>query len=160
MKYTDQYGNSVHVQAPVAMEAAVQNPYPVTENFVPSDPVVVQQESMESLRSNPVIQQLVEERVALLETRIKNELQQGNVLRKESGRYNTADTPCGPVHPRWPNESCPVGVGRKRPAFGDLTMGQFVLGFLNNIMDTQHPDLAKHMMVELNETIKLAENLS
>ena len=91
---------------------------------------------------------------------MKNELQQGNVLRKKSGRYNAADTPCRPVHTRWQNESCPVGAGRKRPAFDDLTMGQFVIGFLNNIMDTQHQDLSRHMMVELNETIKLTENWS
>ena len=149
----------MNVQATVQRDPVVQNTFPVAESVV-AEPMVVQQQSMESLRSNPVIQQLVEERVALLETRMKNELQQGNVLRKKSGRYNTADTPCGPVHTQWPNESCPVGAGRKHSAFDDLTMGQFVIGFLNNIMDTQHQELARHMMVELKETIKLAENLS
>ena len=127
IKYTDQYGNLVQVQAPIQREPIVQNTPPVSEQVV-VEPMAVQQQSMESLRSNPVIQQLVEERVALLETRMKNELQQGNVLRKKSGRYNTADTPCGPVHTRWPNESCPVGAGRKRPSFDDLSMGQFARG--------------------------------
>ena len=159
IKYTDQYGNLVQVQAPVQRDPVVHNTLPVSEHVV-AKPMMVQQQSMESLRSNPVIQQLVEERVALLETRMKNELQQGHALRKKSGRYNTADTPCGPIHTRWPNESCPVGAGRKRPSFDDLFMGQFVIGFLNNIMDTQHQELARHMMVELNEAIKLAENLS
>ena len=159
IKYTDQYGNLVQVQAPVQRDPVVHNTLPVSEHVV-AKPMMVQQQSTESLRSNPVIQQLVEERVALLETRMKNELQQGHVLRKKSGRYNTADTPCGPIHTRWPNESCPVGAGRKHPSLDDLFMGQFVIGFLNNIMDTQHQELARHMMVELNETIKLAENLS
>ena len=61
MNYTDQYGNPVHIQAHVQMEATTQNTYPVGENLVNTDPVVVQQ----ILWMNPVIQQLVEERVAL-----------------------------------------------------------------------------------------------
>ena len=77
-----------------------------------------------------------------------------------SGRYNTADTPCSLAHTRWPNESCLVGAGRKRLAYDDLTMGQFVTGFFNNIMETQSPELSKCMLTELSETIKLAENLS
>ena len=81
----------------------MQNTLPATETVI-SEPMVVQQKSMETLRSNPF-----EERVTLLDTHMKNELQQGNVLRKKSGRYNTADTPCGPVHTWWPNESCPGG---------------------------------------------------
>ena len=83
---------------------------------------------------------------------MKNELQQGNMLRKNSGRYNTADT--------GGQMNLPSGAGRKRPSFDDLSMGQFVIGFLNNIMDTQYQELVRHMMVELNKTIKLAENLS
>ena len=137
LNYTDQYGNPVQIQAPVQADTVNQVTY--TEAGTATNPLVVQQQSIESLRSNPIIQQLVEERVALLETRMKTELSQGNVLRKKSGRYNTADTPCRPTHTRWPNESCLVGTNRKRPAYDDLTMGQFVIGFLNNVMDTQDP---------------------
>ena len=158
LSFTDQYGNPVQVQAPVQAEMASQITY--ADAGTANNPLVVQQQSIESLRNNPIIQQLVEERVALLETRMKTELSQGNVLRKKSGRYNTADTPCGPTHMRWPNESCLVGTNRKRPAYDDLTMGQFVIGFLNNVRDTQDPQVARCMLTELNETIKLAENLS
>ena len=113
LSYTDQYGNPVQIQAPVQMEVVNQGTYPVSESLAVSGTGTLQQQSIESLCSNPVIQQLVEECVALLETHMKTELHQGNVLRKKSGRYNTADTPCGPAHTRWPNESYPVGVNRK-----------------------------------------------
>ena len=86
--------------------------------------------TLEALKANPFIQQLVEERVAVLESRMRSELQQGSTHRKKSGRYNAADTPCGASHLRWPNESCPVGINRKRAIYDDLTLGQFVVGFL------------------------------
>ena len=63
IKYTDQYDNLVQVQAPVQRDPVVHNTLPVSEHVV-AEPMVVQQQSMESLRSNPVIQQLVEERAA------------------------------------------------------------------------------------------------
>ena len=91
---------------------------------------------------------------------MKTELHQGNVLRKKSGRYNNADTPCGPAYTCWPNELCLVGTNRKRPACDDLSMGQFVIGFVNNIMEMQSAELSKFMLTELTETVKLAENLS
>ena len=82
------------------------------------------------------------------------------MLRKKSGRYNTAYTPCGPAHTRWPNELCLVGTKRKRPAYDDLSLGQFIIGFVNNIMEIQSAELSKCMFVELSETMKLAQNLS
>ena len=69
--------------------------------------------NMDLLRANPVIQRLVEERVSLLEARMKSEFSQGNAgNRKKSGCFNTTETPCAPVFRRWPNESCPTGANR------------------------------------------------
>ena len=78
-------------------------------------------QSIEALRANPFKQQLVEERVAVLESRMKSELQQGNQQRKKSGRYNIADTPHCASHLRWPNESYLAGSQRKRTAYDDMT---------------------------------------
>ena len=91
---------------------------------------------------------------------MKTELQHGNVMRENYRRYNVADMLCWSAHTRWPNKSCPVGVGRKIPPFDYLTLGQFVIGFLNNVMNTKHPELARNMLIQLNEMVKLAENLS
>ena len=92
---------------------------------------------------------------------MKTELGQGNnINRKKSGRHNTTDMPCAPVFRRWPNESCPMGATRKRTAYDDLSLGQFVVGFLTNILDTQNSEMSHHMLVELLETVKLSENLS
>ena len=66
-----------------------------------------------ALRANLFVQQLVEERVTVLESRMKSELQQGNQLRKKSGRYNVADMPHCTPHLRWPNESYLAGSQRK-----------------------------------------------
>ena len=46
IKYTDQYGNLVQVQAPVQRDPVVQNTLPVSEHVV-AEPMVVQQQSME-----------------------------------------------------------------------------------------------------------------
>ena len=68
---------------------------------------------------------------------MKTELGQGsNINRKKSGHYNTTDMLCTPVFRRWPNELCPTGTTRKCTAYDDLSLGQFVMGFLTNILDT------------------------
>ena len=108
--------------------------------------------TLEALKANPFIQQLVEERVAVLESCMKSELQQGSTQRKKSGRYSIADTPCGASHLRWPNESSPVGINRKRAIYDDLTLGQFVVGFLANVLGTPHQDTCRNMIHELMET--------
>ena len=93
LNYTDQYGNAVQIQAPVQADMVNQATY--TEAGTATNPLVVQQQSIESLRSNPIIQQLVEERVALLEKRMKTELSQGNVLRKNQGGITLLTPPAG-----------------------------------------------------------------
>ena len=51
-------------------------------------------------------------------------------------------------------------MSRKRTIYDDLTLGQFVVGFLANVLGTPHQDTCRNMIHELMETIKLAENLS
>ena len=118
-------------------------------------------QSIDFLRANPYIQRMVEERVSVLEARMKSEMAQGNnSSRKKSGRYNISETSCAPVHLRWPKESCLTGATRKRTAYDDLTLGQFVVGFLNNVLDTANPQVARATLTELSETVTLSENLS
>ena len=78
--------------------------------------------TLDALRSNPMIQQLVEE--------------------------------C------WPNEVCVIGTVRKRATFDKLSLGQFVIGFVTNVFDTHHVETQWNMLNELEETAKLAENIS
>ena len=106
---------------------------PVTERPTTVDMGTTQM--MDMLRSNPLIQQMVEERMAILETKMKIELQRGMSHRRKSNRYNVLDTHSTP-HLRWPNESCVIGTATKRGNFDELTLGQFVIGFINNVLDT------------------------
>ena len=42
----------------------------------------------------------------------------------------------------------------------EFSWGQFIIVFVNNVMDTQHIPTMKNMLTELVETVKLAENIS
>ena len=153
LQHTD-LGNLVQVFAPVAGPerdlARFVTPDISRENIIPP--------GIDILRANPYIQQLVEQWVSLLEAKMKNELTQGNNCKK-NGRYNTADNSCSPPHLKWPNESCLMGSVRKQTAYDDLTLGQFVVGFVSN-PETNSLDVRRSMLAELVETVKLAENLS
>ena len=161
LQHTHQFGNPVQVFAPVKNNIMHAGPEGDLAAFVPPE---ISRENiippgMDILRANPYIQQLVEQRISLLEAKMKNELTQGN-NRKKSGRYNTADTSCAPPHQKWPNESCLTGSVCKQTAYDDLTLGQFVVGFVSNVLETSSPDVRRSMLAELVETVKLAENLS
>ena len=160
---TDQFGNPVQIKG---IGPTVHNTQPITVTRQ-AEPLFTQPQgetptqTIDFLRANPYIQRMVEERVSVLEARMKSEMAQGNnSSRKKSGRYNISETSCAPVHLRWPNESCLTGATRKRTAYDDLTLGQFVVGFLNNVLDTANPQVARAMLTELAETVKLSENLS
>ena len=63
-------------------------------------------------------------------------------------------------HLRWPNESCLTRAAQKKTPFDNLSFCQFVIGYVQNTLDTSHQDTSRHMLTELVETAKLAENLS
>ena len=42
----------------------------------------------------------------------------------------------------------------------NFTLGQFVVGFVSKVLDTANTDIAKNMLLDLVETVKLAESLS
>ena len=158
-QHVDQFGIPVRVQGVVNQGQSTRDTRVQGIERISADNTG-QSMTLEALRSNPIIQQLVEERVAVMESRMRTELQQGVYKRKKSGRYNTSETPHGTPHLRWPNESCLTGPTRKRVPFDDLTLGQFVIGFVTNALDTQHPSLMRNMLLEMVETIKVAENIS
>ena len=112
---------------------------PVTEHTVTTD--MGSAPTMDMLRSNPLIQQMMEERMAM------------PCHRKSGTRYNVSDTLHAMPHLRWPNESCVIGTARKRATFDELTLGQFVIGFINNVLDTQHVPTMRSMLNELAENI-------
>ena len=128
LMHTDQFGNPVRIQGivdqPVVCTQVQGQQPPIPERQFEGNPM---NQSIEALRANPFIQRLMEERVAVLESRMKSELQQGNQQRKKSGRYNIADTPHCASHLCWPNESYLAGSQRKRTAYDDMTLGQFVV---------------------------------
>ena len=149
----------MRVQGPAEAVSEVRDTFvPVTERPITVDAGPTS--NIDMLRSNPLIQLMVEERMALLEAKMKLELQGGMSRRRKSGRYNISDTPHSTPHLRWPNESCVIGTARKRTTFGELTLGQFVIGLVTNALDTQHTPTMKSMLNELVETVKLAENIS
>ena len=115
LTHTDQYENPVQVQAVVDPTGLVTQTEPTFFEKPVEMPSNVQ--SMDTLRVNPMIQRLVEERVAVLESRMRSELQQGTTHRCKSGHYNTAETPHSAPHLRWPNESCLTSTQRKRTPF-------------------------------------------
>ena len=88
-------------------------------------------------------------RVPILETKIKMELAQGTQVQKKSDRYNTSETPNSNPHLCWPNESCLTGTVRKRMVCDDMSFGQFVVGFVQNILDEKHTEMANRMLIEL-----------
>ena len=98
--------------------------------------------------------------LAVLEVKMKLEIQGDMHRMRKSGRYNVSDTPHVTPHLRWPNESCVIGTARKRVTFDELSLGQFVIGFVNNVTDMQHVLTMKNMLLELVETVKRAENIS
>ena len=61
-----------------------------------------------------MIQQLVEEQIAILEMKMEAELQQGIYQHRKSGRYNISDTAHATPHLCLLNEACVIGSAWKR----------------------------------------------
>ena len=164
LPHTDQFGKAVQIQGLVNKPSHTLGSQ---GNAAGMDVAATQSQEqqfpqmLEALRVNLYIQQLVEERISVFEARMKTELSQGNsTLRKKSERYNISDTPCVKPHLRWPNEACLTGASRKHTPYDDLTLGQYVVGFLNNALEVHNGDLQKNMLTELVEMVKLSGNLS
>ena len=157
--HVDQFGNPVRVQAavetlPLACEHVIQaTGHQGTQDLGTTV-------TLDTLRSNPMIQQLVEERIAVLQSNMEAELQQGIYHLRKSGRYNVSETPHATPHLRWPNVACVIGTACKRTTFDELSLGQFVIGFVTNVLDTHHVETQQNMLTELVETVKLAENMA
>ena len=90
--HVDQFGNPVSVQGPAGPATEARETFvPVTDHPIVSDAGPAP--TIDMLRSNPLIQQMVEERMALLKAKMKLELQGIKSRRRKSGRYNVSDTP-------------------------------------------------------------------
>ena len=65
-------------------------------------------------------------------------LQQGIYRHRKSGRYDNSETPHATPHLRWPTKVCVIGTVHKRATFDELSLGQFVIGFVANALDAHH----------------------
>ena len=98
-----------------ATSAIEQNPY--HDSIIPN---------IDTLRQHPSISQAVSQLLATYETQAKAEISQGKTSNKCSGRYNTTDTAHASPEKRWANEGYFGSQGKKRHAYDDLTLTQWV----------------------------------
>ena len=64
-----------------------------------------------------------------------------------------------PAHLRWPNERFQGVQGRKRLAYDDLTLAQWVSGQLSNIYNIQDLSTIKHALLQMILATKDAASL-
>ena len=97
--------------------------------------------------------------LATYDDQLQSDLTQGKSSTKKSGRFNTVDIVTAPAHLRWPNEAFQGVQGRKRLAYDDLTLPQWVSGQLSNIYNIQDPSVVKHALLQLIMATKDASSL-
>ena len=141
----NQYGHSVQIQAQVE-----QATLSTSTDIILVDKSVDQPNTLTlySLHSNPLDQRLVDGRAAVLENKLKMELSQSVQKHKKSERHNVSEITNPNLHLHWPDESCLIGMARKRSAYDDLCFGQSVVGFMQNILDVNHAEDANRMLGE------------
>ena len=126
----------------------------VTRNDIQSDGIVP---SVEALRRAPSIATSVTQLLESYEEQARASLQ-GRQARK-SGRYNTTDIVHTTPEYRWPNEGYHAPAGRKKVAYDDLTLPQWVVGKLSNIFYMKDPTTAKHALLQVILAMKDATSL-
>ena len=123
-------------------------------NDIQSDGVVP---TLEALRRAPSIAMSVTQLIESYEDQARASLQ-GRQARK-SGRYNTTDVVHTTPEHRWPNEGYHAPAGKKKVAYNDLTLPQWVVGQLSNIFHMKDPTTAKHALLQVILAMKDATSL-
>ena len=115
--------------------------------------------NIDVLRRIPSVSEAVNRVLATYDGQLQSDLTQGKSSTKKSGRFNTVDIVTAPSHLRWPNEGFQGVQGRKRLAYDDLTLPQWVSGQLSNIYNIQDPSVVKHALLQLIMATKDASSL-
>ena len=115
--------------------------------------------NIDVLRRIPSVLEAVNKVLATYDAQLQSDLTQGKNNTKKSGRFNTVDIVTAPAHLRWPNEGFQGVQGRKRLAYDDLTLPQWVSGQLSNIYNIQDPSVVKHALLQLIMATKDASSL-
>ena len=105
--------------------------------------------NMEVLRTIPSISEAVNKLLATYDSQLHSRLIQGKNATKKLGRFNTVDIITAPAHFGWPNEGFQGVQGRKRLAYGNLSLPQWVSGQLFNIFNIQDPSTVKHALLQM-----------
>ena len=113
--------------------------------------------SLEALRRAPSIANSVAQLLESYEDQARASLQ-GRQVRK-SGRYNSTDIVHTTPEYRWPNEGFHGPSGKKKVAYDDLTLPQWVVGQLSNIFYMKDPTTAKHALLQVILAMKDATSL-
>ena len=115
--------------------------------------------NIDTLRQHPSISQAVSQLLATYETQAKAEASQGKTSNKRSGRYNTTDTSHICPEKRWANEGYLGSQGKKRQAYDDLTLTQWVVGQLSNVYQIKDPNISKQALLQVILAMKDATSL-
>ena len=105
--------------------------------------------NLQTLRNNPTISEAVNNLLTSYEGRVHAELSQGKPQVKKSGRYNLHDTVSSAPHLRWPNEGFHAANGKKRVAYDDLSLPQWISGQLSNIHAISDPIVSKRALLQV-----------
>ena len=91
---------------------------------------------MHTIKNSPEIQSAAGQSVQALET---NQISNLQGKKPVSGRFNVKGAAEANPLIRWPNECVPVPLNSARPRFDDITQGQFLQGFITNVIDVSDP---------------------
>ena len=78
---------------------------------------------------------------------------------RKSGRYHSVDLVQAPPEIRWPDEGYHPAGGRKRVLYDELSMPQWVVGELSNILHMKDQAMARHSLLQVILAMKDATSL-
>ena len=93
-----------------------------------------------------------------LETQLQQTCQ-GKPQNRTSGRYNFRDIPNAQPSLRWPNEGVAPIDGSQRVKYDDLSIPQWVAGFVTNLLQVKNPVVQRHMLIQLRNAMRDAIGL-
>ena len=136
-----------------------QLPRPQAQTTYPMDRRDAVVPNLQTLRNNPTLSEAVNNLLASYEGRMHSELSQGKPQTKKSGRYNLHDTVSSAPHLRWPNEGFHATNGKKRVAYDDLSLPQWISGQLSNIHAIADPTVSKQALLQVIHAMRDAVSL-
>ena len=115
--------------------------------------------TIDALRKMPTVNDAVTQLLSHYERGNGQELIQGKPVSKRSGRYNNTDTSILQPQFRWPNEGYTGGAAKKRTAYDDLSVPQWVAGQLTNAIQIQDNDVLRSVLSQIIFTMRDATSI-